>query len=165
MEGQAPITVRRGGAYQELYEELEADPILGLPSDFMAPKYNFDKPFKVCIGDREAWRRGPPVLGDSMWYTDGSKMEVGVGAGVYGVKPKCSFSVSLGKLATVFQAELAAIRFCATEIEGLRLKSCVIVAFGMASKSEGRTMLQLLQLFAWNLNTSSWVTDAHLHKS
>uniref|UniRef100_T1I2I9 RNase H type-1 domain-containing protein n=1 Tax=Rhodnius prolixus TaxID=13249 RepID=T1I2I9_RHOPR len=110
MEGQAPITVRHGGAYQELYEELEADPILGLPSDFMTPKYNFDKPFKVCIGDH--------VLGDSMWYTDGSKMEEGVGAGVYGVKPKCSFSVSLGKLATVFQAELAAIRFCATEIEG-----------------------------------------------
>ncbi|XP_073978772.1 uncharacterized protein [Rhodnius prolixus] len=129
MEGQAPITVRHGGAYQELYEELEADPILGLPSDFMTPKYNFDKPFKVCIGDREAWRRGPPVVGDSMWYTDGSKMEEGVGAGVYGVKPKCSFSVSLGKLATVFQAELAAIRFCATEIEGRGIINSKVVIF------------------------------------
>uniref|UniRef100_T1I7X9 RNase H type-1 domain-containing protein n=1 Tax=Rhodnius prolixus TaxID=13249 RepID=T1I7X9_RHOPR len=118
MKGQAPITVRHGGAYQKLYEELEADSILVLPSHFMTPKYNFDKPFKVCIGDREAWRRGPPVVGDSLWYTDGSKMEEGVGAGVYGAKPKCSFSVSLGKLATVFQAEVAAIRFCATEIKG-----------------------------------------------
>lgn len=32
---------------------------------------------------------------------------------MYEVKPKYSFLASLGKLATVFQAELVAIRFCA----------------------------------------------------
>lgn len=44
-------------------------------------------------------------MGDSMWYIDGSKTEEGVGAGGYGAKPKYSSSVSLGILATVFQAK------------------------------------------------------------
>ncbi|KAG8333682.1 hypothetical protein J6590_105671 [Homalodisca vitripennis] len=40
-------------------------------------------------------------------YTDGSKTQKDTGAGVWRARPRASFSISLGKLATVFQAEAA----------------------------------------------------------
>ena len=45
-----------------------------------------------------------------VWYMDGSKTEQGVGVG------KAKILISLGKYATVFQAEVAAIQCCAKEI-------------------------------------------------
>ncbi|KAJ8919261.1 hypothetical protein NQ315_003844 [Exocentrus adspersus] len=53
-----------------------------------------------------------------MWYTDGSRIEQGAGAGIYGVRPETKIPLSLGRFATVFQAEVAAIQGCAREIIG-----------------------------------------------
>ena len=47
------------------------------------------------------------------WYTDGSRSNQGAGAGMYKARPMDKHYVSLGKLATVFQAELTAIDQCA----------------------------------------------------
>jgi hypothetical protein len=44
-----------------------------------------------------------------VWYTDGPRTAEGTGAGVYGQSVNRRLSISLGKHATVFQAEVYAI--------------------------------------------------------
>jgi ribonuclease HI len=51
--------------------------------------------------------------GRLIWYTDGSKINEGTGAGVYGHGMRQRFSLSLGRYTTVFQAEGFAIKACA----------------------------------------------------
>lgn len=116
MHTQKPINKMHGKEYQRLTKELEADPILGMPGDAMVKRYNFQKKFTVTISDHEGWREGIPIQASSTWFTDGSKTSEGVGAGIYGIRPKRTISFNLSKDATVFQAEVAAIRSCAEEI-------------------------------------------------
>ena len=64
---------------------------------------------------------GPNVMSDSkvrqfVWYTDGSRMKEGTGAGVFGQTLR-RLSFSLGRYTTVFQAEIYAILSCAYEIQ------------------------------------------------
>jgi len=57
----------------------------------------------------EDWTKGtgtPPVVQGLVWFTDGSKMKEGTGAGVYGQSVGRRLSFSLGKYATVIQAEI-----------------------------------------------------------
>jgi len=68
---------------------------------------------------REEWTRSPgtpPVVKGLVWFTDGSRTEEGIGAGVYGHSVKRMLSISLGKHTTVFQAEVYAILACIHEI-------------------------------------------------
>lgn len=88
-------------------------------SDYSLPEYHFEKPFQITISSREEWKdketeitSGPEQL---TWYTDGSKTEVGTGAGVYGYKPRKDLKYSLGKHMTVFQAEASALHACVRE--------------------------------------------------
>jgi hypothetical protein len=71
----------------------------------------------VRLPDRSEWDRGIVPLGKRglIWYTDGSKMNEGTGAVVYGHGMGQSFSFSLGRYATVFQAEVYAIKACTDE--------------------------------------------------
>jgi len=58
---------------------------------------------------REDWSKGtgtPPVVKGLVWSTDGSKMEEGTGTGVDGQSVGRRLSFSLGRYATVFQAEI-----------------------------------------------------------
>jgi len=58
---------------------------------------------------KEDWSNGtgnPPVVKGLIWFTDGSKMKEGTGAGVYGQSVGRRLSFSLGRYATVFQAEI-----------------------------------------------------------
>jgi hypothetical protein len=69
---------------------------------------------------RDDWTKGqgaPPEVKGLVWFTDGSKIKGGTGAGVYGQSLKRRLSFSLGKYATVFQAEICAILACAHEIQ------------------------------------------------
>ena len=69
---------------------------------------------------REDWTKGtgaPPVVRGLIWFTDGSKMREGTGAGVYGQSVGRRLSFSLGRYATVFQAEIYAILACVCEIQ------------------------------------------------
>ena len=109
--------------------ELRADPITGMPSDFISNKYNFNKKYTISIPQREDWEKGPPCNAESIWYTDGSKTEEGVGAGIYGHRPRVTIPVSLTKESTVFQAEMAAIHHCAGEILGQSQNSRSIIIF------------------------------------
>jgi hypothetical protein len=71
----------------------------------------------VRLPDRSEWDRGIVPLGKRglIWYTDGSKMNEGSEAGVYGQGMRQRFSFSLGQYATVFQAEVYAIEACTDE--------------------------------------------------
>jgi len=69
---------------------------------------------------REEWTRGPgtpPIIKGLIWFTDGSKMMEGAGAGVYGQSLGRRLSILLGKHITVFQAEIYAILACIYKIE------------------------------------------------
>jgi hypothetical protein len=69
---------------------------------------------------REECTRGPrtpPAVKGLVWYTDGSRTAEGTGAGVYGQSVYRRLSISLGKHATVFQAEVYVILACVHEIE------------------------------------------------
>jgi ribonuclease HI len=69
---------------------------------------------------REDWTKGqgaPPEVKGLVWFTDGSKMKGATGAGVYGQSLRRRLSFSLGKYATVFQAEIYAILVCAYKIQ------------------------------------------------
>jgi ribonuclease HI len=50
-----------------------------------------------------------------MWYMDGSRTKEGTGAGIHGIRPEIDVKVSLGRHATVFQAEVYAIIYCLLE--------------------------------------------------
>lgn len=79
-------------------------------TDYITPRLEIEKKFKVKIPSRKEWRRENP-LGeiDTVLYTDGSKMECGVGAGVYSESPRIEYAFRLPNKSSVFQAELLGI--------------------------------------------------------
>jgi hypothetical protein len=84
--------------------------------------FNFEPRYRVTIPHREDWTKGPaapPEVKGLVWYTDGSKMKGGTGAGVYGQSVKRRLCYPLGRYATVFQAEIYAILACVHEIQSL----------------------------------------------
>ncbi|XP_074027682.1 uncharacterized protein [Leptinotarsa decemlineata] len=127
--GQMPISMLHGKRYNELNKELENDPIMGMPSDDMLPQYSFGKNFKTIITGRGAWKGGPPINTEVACYTDGSKTEEGVGAGIYITKPKTEVSLSLGKKVTIIQTETAAIHHCAEELLRQEFKGKTIAIY------------------------------------
>jgi hypothetical protein len=92
----------------------QSDPIFNMGVDAMRPAFNFEPKY------REDWTKGtgtPPVVKGLIWFTDGSKMKEGTGVGVYGQSVGRRLSFSLGRYATVFQAELYAILASVYEIQ------------------------------------------------
>jgi hypothetical protein len=88
--------------------------------DIMKPVYNLEPKYRVTMLAREEWTRSPgpsPVVKGLVWFTDGSRTTEGTGEGVYGQSVNRRLSISLGKHATVFQAEVYVILACAHEIE------------------------------------------------
>jgi hypothetical protein len=88
--------------------------------DVMRPAFNFEPKYRVTMLTRENWTNGtgtPPVAKGLVWFTDGSKMEEGTGAGVYGQSVGRGLSFSLGRYATVFQSEIYAILAYVYEIQ------------------------------------------------
>jgi len=88
--------------------------------DIMRPAYNFEPQYRVTMLRREDWTKAtgaPPAVKGLIWFTDGSKMREGTGAGVYGQSVGRRLSFSLGRYATVFQVEIYAILACAYEIQ------------------------------------------------
>jgi len=53
----------------------------------MRPAFNFEPKYRVTMLSREDWtkRTGiPPEVNRLVWFTDGSEMGGGIGAGVFG---------------------------------------------------------------------------------
>ena len=81
-------------------------------SDSMTKELFFGAKFRTLIPDRRVWDAGNPIRDPNSihWYTDGSKTEQGVGAGIHG--PNSRTSIAMGNWPTVFQSEVHAIEFC-----------------------------------------------------
>ena len=92
---------------------------LSMRSDFMKT-YRVKRSFDVKIPSKDEWNNNNKLLDKgigTIWYTDGAKNPQGVGAGIYGGKDQDSqISLILGVHASVFQAEVAAIDWCAKHI-------------------------------------------------
>ena len=73
------------------------------PLDTMPKVCDFQRFFRVVIKDRQEMSVKSPQFenGSLVWYTDGSKMEKGVGAGVL-IGPKYRLSKSLGETPSTF---------------------------------------------------------------
>ena len=82
----------------------------------MRPAFNLEPKYRVTMLTRNEWVRGPAVKGFVL-FTNGSRMKEGYGAGVYGQSVGRRLSISLGRCATVFQAEIYVILACAYEIQ------------------------------------------------
>jgi len=83
--------------------------------DVMRPIFNLEPKYRVTILNRVVWTKGPgapPEIKGLVWFTDGPKMEEGPRAGVYGQSLRRRLSFSLGRYATVFQAEIYGILAC-----------------------------------------------------
>jgi hypothetical protein len=97
----------------------KSDPIFNMRVDVMKPVFNLEPKYRVTMLTREEWTRGPgtPVVKGPIWFTDGSRTAEGTGSGVYGQSADTRLSISLGKHATVYQAEVYAILACVHETE------------------------------------------------
>jgi hypothetical protein len=100
----------------------KSDPIISTAVAVMGPAFNLDPKYRVTRLTREEWTRGPgtpPVIKGLVWFTDGSKMMEGTGAGVYGQSLGRWPSTNLGKHATFSQVEVHVyvILGCVCEIE------------------------------------------------
>jgi hypothetical protein len=76
--------------------------------DVMRPVFNLEPKYRVTMLTREEWTRGPgtpSVVKGLVWFTDGFRAAERIGAGVYWQSVRRRLSISLGKHATVFQAE------------------------------------------------------------
>jgi hypothetical protein len=105
--------------------------------DVMKPVFNLEPNYRVTMLAREEWTRGPrtpPVVKGLVWYTDGSRTAEGTGAGVYGQSVNRRLSISLGKHATVFQAEVYAILACVHEIETQRIGQRNMLVFALIAR-------------------------------
>jgi ribonuclease HI len=98
----------------------QSDPIFSMGVDIMRPAFNLEPKYRVTVLTREDWTKGtgaPPAVKGLVWFTDGSKMREGTGAGVYGQSLARRLSFSLGRYTKVFQAEICAILACVYKIQ------------------------------------------------
>jgi hypothetical protein len=98
----------------------QSDPIFYMLVDPTRPAFNLEPKYRVTMLTREEWTKrtdAPPAVKGLVWFTDGSKMREGTGVGVYGRSVGRSFSFSLGRYATVFQAEIYVILTIIYEIQ------------------------------------------------
>jgi len=98
----------------------KSDPIFNMGVDIMKPVFNLEPKYRVTTLTREELTRGPRTplaVKGLVWFTDGSGTVEGTRAGVYGQSANRRLSLSLGKHATVFQAEVYVKLVCVHEIE------------------------------------------------
>ncbi|XP_073837756.1 uncharacterized protein [Musca autumnalis] len=90
----------------------------GKLSDYISPVLRFDD-IDVVIPSRDDWNRSNTPLDGLAFYTDGSKMEEGTGAGVYCEMLSLEYTYRLDSNCSVFQAEIFAIWKAAKLIKSL----------------------------------------------
>lgn len=79
-------------------------------TDYILPVTNFGRTFVVQIPSREAWASESVLGGDEISvFTDGSKMDMGTGSGIFSGELGICASLRLPDFCSVFQAEICAI--------------------------------------------------------
>jgi len=82
--------------------------------------FNLEPKYRVTMLTREELTRSSGILSDVkglVWFTEGSRTVEGTRAWVYGQSANRRLSISLGKHAKIFLAEVHAIVACAHETE------------------------------------------------
>ena len=107
------------------------------PTDHLTTLYNFDFPFKIIINERLEWTNNEVKFPNDaiLFYTDGSKTLNGTGSGIFSQQDNTKQYASLGKYATITQAEIHAIELCALNIlkKELKHKNIFILTDSQAS--------------------------------
>jgi len=78
---------QNGGHSSILMRLQQSDPIFNMRVDVMRPAFNLEPKYRVTMLTKEDWTKAtgaPPAVKGLVWFTDGSKMREGTGAGVYG---------------------------------------------------------------------------------
>lgn len=55
--------------------------------DYTTPQYSFGKPFRILI--ERTVTKILPNFGSVIWFTDGSKKDKEIDAGIYKIVPRC----------------------------------------------------------------------------
>jgi len=98
----------------------QSDPIFYMVVNVIRPAFNLEPKYRVTTLTREDWTKrtdAPPAVKGLVWFTCGSKTRKGTGVGVYGRAVGRRFSFTLGRYATVFQAEIYCILTFVYEIQ------------------------------------------------
>lgn len=99
-------------------------------TDYIKPVTNFQRTFRIRIPSREDWTAGSVIQGNAISvFTDGSKMEMGTGSGVYSEDLDIRVSMRLPDECSVFQAEIYAIDTAARIIRERDVGPTVISIF------------------------------------
>jgi len=129
----------------------------------MKPVFNLEPKYRVTMLTREEWTRGPgtpPAVKGLLWFTGGYRTVQGIGAGVYGQSVDRRLSISLGKHATVFQAEVYAILACVHEIETQerpeKYVSCLLCWAALKALQAAKTSPLVRQCQKALNNISTW---------
>ena len=116
-------------------------PILNMPKDSCTPYLQFERKYSVKIGERNQIQSEIDELDDNViqCYTDGSHIDRKTGAGIF-FKPHQILeidnqAISLGKLATVYQAEVIAISHAADAMikAGISNQTIIILSDSQAA--------------------------------
>jgi hypothetical protein len=85
-----------------------------LKQDRILKKYQLVKSYKIRIPTRQDWQEPETIIDQNVyhWYTDGSGIQNCFGAGIYGPSYDDRESIPMGRLSTVFSAEVMAILKC-----------------------------------------------------
>jgi len=97
-----------------------SDLIFNMGVDVTRPAFNLEPQYRDTTLTRKECTRQPgtpPVVKGFVWFRDWSRMMKGTGARVYGQSLGRRLNISLGKHATVSQAEVYATLECVNEIQ------------------------------------------------
>lgn len=108
---------------------IPINPLFLANDDRMEIRLDFSHSFNVFETSRVEWEHGGPNLrnGSTIFFTDGSKQNNKVGAGITG--PGINLSVPMGEWPTVFQAEVYAILECTKICLKRNYRNCNICIF------------------------------------
>ena len=99
-------------------------------TDFMSPIMDFDDTFFLQIPSREDWECIKVLYAESIEiFTDGSKMEIGTGAGFYCNSLQTEQSFRLPNECSIFQAEIYAIQKALEHINNIQTPSRGLTKF------------------------------------
>ena len=108
----------QSNGHASIWKFLEKHPVALMPTDHMVSRFVFEKTYTVVITEREEWSTSGHEsfqITDLIIFTDGSVTEDGSGAGVFSENPIIELARPLGKMTTIFQAEIYAISLAAEE--------------------------------------------------
>lgn len=97
---------------------------LSAPTDYCVPTLGIDTNYSTLIPTREDWENNSVLKPTELSiFTDGSKMDIGTGVGIYSENPSINESIRLPDHCGIFQAEILAIDKAARLIAGKDLVS------------------------------------------